>query len=104
MGSEFFICHSCNTKSEFQLGQTIGKNEECSKCRSDIRVCLNCEFYDKSKYNECREPISEAVREKSKRNSCESFKLKKATAHQQTVQDSCARMLEQAEALFKKKN
>ena len=43
------------------------------KCRADLRVCLNCQSYDRSVAQQCRERRAEPVLEKDKGNFCEYF-------------------------------
>ena len=43
------------------------------KCRADLRVCLNCVFYDRSAAYQCRERRAEPVLEKEVGNFCEYF-------------------------------
>jgi len=100
-----FFCHSCGTGQLFISGYKVSKSDECEKCRNDLRVCLNCEFYDKQRNRECREHIQEPIIEKSKRNSCDFFKVKLVnnlnSSSPVTEQNKTQREL--AEALFKKK-
>jgi hypothetical protein len=43
------------------------------KCRADLRVCLNCAFYDRNAAHQCRERRAEPVLEKDAGNFCEYF-------------------------------
>lgn len=43
------------------------------KCRADLRVCLNCTFYDRNVAQQCRERRAEPVLEKDIGNFCEYF-------------------------------
>jgi len=43
------------------------------KCRADLRVCLNCVFYDPLVAHQCRERRAEPVLEKHVGNFCEYF-------------------------------
>jgi len=43
------------------------------KCRADLRVCLNCAFYDPRVAQQCRERRAEPVLEKEAGNFCEYF-------------------------------
>lgn len=45
------------------------------KCRSDLRVCLNCAFYDPRVAQQCRERRAEPVLEKNVGNFCEYFEF-----------------------------
>ncbi|MCB0347433.1 MAG: hypothetical protein KDD37_01285 [Bdellovibrionales bacterium] len=91
-------CFSCKTRLEYV--DTVGFREECSKCMADVHVCKNCEFYDTSSYNECRETTADPVKEKERANFCDFFKpsSKSSNAKEQTDKLKSA-----AEALFKKK-
>ena len=39
-------------------------------------MCKNCEFYDTSAYNECKESQAERVVDKEKANFCDYFKYR----------------------------
>lgn len=65
-------CFSCGAVLDFPEGN-VGRREQCPSCSSDVRVCLNCKFYDVSCYNECKEPQGERVLEKNKSNFCDYF-------------------------------
>lgn len=91
-------CFKCSEKLSFQ--DRVGLREECPKCRSDVHVCKNCEFYDLASYNECREPTAERVQDKERANRCEYFKSSnKSSSASKSKED----LLKAAEALFKKK-
>lgn len=90
------VCFSCG--KSLNLGAEVGRREECSSCRADVHVCKNCTWYDRSAYNECREPQADVVREKDRSNFCDYFKLSdKGSAAGSSKEDLRA----QAEALFK---
>ncbi|MFM2081769.1 MAG: hypothetical protein RL380_460 [Verrucomicrobiota bacterium] len=52
-----------------------GRGEVCMKCRADLRVCLNCHYYDRSVAQQCRERRAEPVYEKEVGNFCEYFEF-----------------------------
>ena len=64
-------CHSC--KKEVQIEEKVGFRAECPNCDADLHVCLNCNFYDPSVYNECRETQADRVVVKDRANFCEYF-------------------------------
>ena len=66
-------CHHC--KKELDLTAKPARGETCPHCASDLRVCLNCRFYDTNSYNECAEPMAERVVDKDRSNFCEYFAL-----------------------------
>lgn len=65
------ICFDC--KKEINIEGKPGRRDRCPHCGADLRVCLNCRFYDEGSYNECREPVAERVKEKDKANFCDYF-------------------------------
>ncbi len=65
-------CFSCG--NEFPDNQPFHRAEQCPHCRADVRVCLNCTFYDPAAQWECREHISEPVRDKERGNFCDFFR------------------------------
>ncbi len=79
----------------------VGFREECPHCHSDLHVCKGCQHFDVSKYNECREPVAERVREKDRANHCEHYAIGGVLG---STGPSKEDLLRQAEALFKKKS
>jgi hypothetical protein len=67
-------CHAC--KKEVSGDLKVGRKDECLFCGADLRCCLNCVFYDRSVSKQCRETVTELVREKEKTNFCEYFVFK----------------------------
>lgn len=65
------VCFHCRKKVEFT--DRIGRKDECPHCRTDLHACKNCQHYDSSAYNECKEPSAERVLEKEKSNFCDFF-------------------------------
>lgn len=91
------ICHACKKELIYEVGQKIGRQDECHHCGAPLRCCKMCRFYDVTHYNECREPLAERVVEKEKFNFCNYFEL--STSHD--VEADKKRALDQASALFK---
>lgn len=94
-----YKCFSCH-KSLDSLPKKVGFREECHYCSADVHVCKNCDFYDESHSQECRESSAERVRDKEKLNYCEYFTMHKASEVSK-IQDE-KDLLAAAEALFKK--
>lgn len=90
-------CFSCGKVTP--VVSTVGRRDECPQCRADLHVCKNCAFYDKTAYNECREPSADVVLEKERANFCDFFQ----PGSHAKVADKKADLLAAAEALFKKK-
>ena len=64
-------CHKCG--EPWTINGNPGRGEVCMKCRADLRVCLNCVFYDRNAAYQCRERRAEPVLEKDVGNFCEYF-------------------------------
>jgi hypothetical protein len=89
-------CFSCQNLIE--ITNDVGRRDECPKCRADVRVCKNCEFYDPKAYNECHETSAEVIREKDRSNFCDFFRSRNGVSKVKEKEDH----LSAAEALFKK--
>jgi hypothetical protein len=95
------------------LPNEYGRQDVCSQCGQDTRVCKGCEYYDSSMNNGCREPQADRVVDKEKANFCDYFKpnpsqlLHQGTATgvqaAQTTLSSRDSLKAMAENLFKKK-
>ena len=72
------LCHHCGR--DVQLLSGIQRTDGCSSCHSDLKVCLNCRFFDPGMNNQCREPQAEWVPDKSKANFCEFFEFRETSA------------------------
>jgi len=64
-------CHKCLKPWEGP-GQP-GTRDTCDKCRSDLRACLNCRFYDTARSNQCFANVEDPVLHKDRSNFCEEF-------------------------------
>ncbi len=50
-----------------------GRSEVCQGCGRDLKICLNCRFYDPQAHHACREPQAEWVKDKERANFCDYF-------------------------------
>ena len=91
-------CH-CGQPVEFK--DRIGFRAACPRCDCSVHVCLNCEFYDPTFSNQCREPQAERVIDKERANFCEYFVPRTASESRPSSPANEART--KLEALFKKK-
>lgn len=93
------FCFSCG--KEIQKNDRVGRRDQCPSCHHDLHACKNCEFYDPSAYNECREPQAERVLDKEASNFCDYFNPSSRKVGLQTNQiDEAKKKLEK---LFTKK-
>ncbi len=67
------VCHACGTPIEEP--RAVSRYSTCENCDRDLKVCLNCKFYDPSAHWQCRESIPEEVKDKDRANFCEYFML-----------------------------
>jgi len=65
-------CYNCGAQLE---PRKPVRTDVCSSCGRDVKVCLNCTFYDAGAENTCREPQAEWVKEKDRSNFCEYFRF-----------------------------
>lgn len=65
--------HCFHCKSKVSIGDKPSRNETCTNCGKDLKVCRNCRFYNLSSTNQCSEPMAELVPDKEKANFCEYF-------------------------------
>jgi hypothetical protein len=65
-------CHTCGALIELEM---VGRRDECPRCGADLHVCLNCNFYDPGRANQCYEPQAERVTEKDRSNFCDYFRF-----------------------------
>ncbi len=82
-------CHKC--RLQWQIEPPIARREECPKCKSDAKCCLNCRWYDAGVHHECREEQAEWVKEKTQGNFCgwfEPFSGPSAAAEEQAKAQS----------------
>ncbi|MFC1837705.1 hypothetical protein ACFLYW_03390 [Thermodesulfobacteriota bacterium] len=61
--------------------------DECPVCGRDLHICLNCEFYARDAYRQCRESIREPVQDKEKANYCDFFRAAKTGSVQGSAED-----------------
>ncbi len=64
-------CWKCGTP--WVINGNPGRGESCPQCRADLRVCLNCQSFDRAVAYQCRERRADPVDEKDKGNFCEFF-------------------------------
>ncbi len=72
-------CHFCGAKIPSDM--IIGNASVCPLCTRPLKVCLNCRFYDKNAYHECKEDIDEPVIYKDLANFCDFFVMREGDAH-----------------------
>jgi len=85
-------CFHC--KTVLDSSARPGRADSCPKCGSDVKVCLNCRFYDRGAYNQCAEPSAERVVDKDRANFCEFFEFGGGTAGTAEKEDPMKKLRE----------
>jgi hypothetical protein len=93
-------CWNCPRKIEIVSGDRVGFRDECPGCGRALHSCRNCNFYDPSYNNSCRETMAERVVDKERFNFCEYFIPGDAAVKPPAKTGA----QEKLEALFKKKS
>ena len=96
--SDNLVCWKCGT-SIADLPMPLARHEACRNCGAQLHVCKLCKFYDKTRSNQCQEPIAEQVNEKEKANFCELFQIK-ASAYQAKDSSAVEAANSELDALF----
>ena len=68
-------CWKCGHTAE-DLPMPLGRREVCAACNADLHVCRQCQWYERSAPNGCREPVADPVSDKDRANFCGYFTLK----------------------------
>lgn len=66
------VCWQCGVDI-CGLPQPLGRRAECPACHADLHVCRLCRHHDAGKARQCREPMAEEVKDKTRANFCEWF-------------------------------
>jgi hypothetical protein len=72
------VCSHC--KIEVEIDKYFSRKSVCSKCGSDLHVCLNCRFYLETSHNKCTEPKAEFQRTRDRANFCDYFVFREGRA------------------------
>ncbi len=67
-------CHHCR-KSIGDI-ERVGRRDTCLSCGADLHCCLNCEFYEPTQHNQCRETEAERQVDKQVGNFCDYFSFR----------------------------
>jgi len=97
-GKTVMNCFHCGREGERK--ERVGFRDRCPACDRPVHACLNCDFYDRSYNNECRETQAERVVDKDRANFCDSFAQRRATIKLASAPDARGKL----DALFKRKS
>ncbi len=71
--------HCFHCENRLKISEKPSRDETCPYCNSDLKVCLNCKFFDPSLHNQCSETMADPVTDKEKANFCEFFLFRETT-------------------------
>ena len=93
------FCHKCRGEIVFEV--KMQRADQCPHCAADLHCCKNCEHWDPSAYNQCKEHIAEYIPDRDAANRCTFFTFRSGAPEDNTkrVEASKAKL----DALFKKK-
>ncbi|MCC6221336.1 MAG: hypothetical protein IT291_08870 [Deltaproteobacteria bacterium] len=87
-------CYYCGKILGIMAGN-VGRRDTCQHCHHDLRTCHNCKYFDRSAYNECKEPVAERVVDKDQANFCDYFSLGAiATSDEAADREKCLKALD----------
>jgi hypothetical protein len=93
-------CIFCN--KDVPIKGKISRHDTCPHCNRDLRCCKQCNFYDQSAYNECREVAAERIIDKERSNFCDYFVPKGSSEGSGGNYNRAKEARAALEALFKK--
>lgn len=92
------VCWKCGASIE-EWPLPLSRLAECKACHAELHVCRQCLYYDTGKASQCREPVAEDVREKTRANFCGYFQLR-PDAHAGSDDHAAEAARSELEALF----
>lgn len=92
-----FYCHKCSNELFFEV--KMQRTDICPHCSAQLHCCKNCEYWDPSAHNQCKENISEYIPNRDETNRCTFFTFKNGKPEAQDLNKAKDKL----ESLFKKK-
>jgi hypothetical protein len=93
------FCHKCKNELVFEV--KLQRADTCPHCGVDMHCCKNCEHWDPSAHNQCKEHIAEYIPDRERANYCTFFTFKNGVPEDNTARIASSRA--KLDALFKKK-
>jgi hypothetical protein len=72
------FCHKCKNELVFEV--KMQRRDNCPHCGADLQCCKNCEYWDPSAHNQCREKITEYIPDREAANFCTFFTVQERRA------------------------
>ncbi len=93
------VCQKCLGKLEFDV--KMQRTDQCPHCRTDLHSCMNCEYWDPSAHNQCKEHIAEYIPDREATNRCTFFTFRSGRPEDNTARIDASKA--KLESLFSKK-
>jgi hypothetical protein len=93
------FCHGCKNEIVFEV--KLQRADTCPHCGVDMHACKNCEHWDASAHNQCKEHVAEYIPDREKANFCTFFTFRNGAREDTSAQVAKSRVA--LDALFKKK-
>lgn len=93
------FCHKCKQEIVFEV--KMQRADQCPHCAADLHCCKNCDYWDPSAYNQCKEHIAEYIPDREAANRCTFFTFRSGAPEDNRGKQDAAKA--KLEALFKKK-
>lgn len=96
--ADSYVCWKCGADVS-HLSFPLGRLDKCEACKADLHVCKLCKYYDKSRANQCQEPVADPVNDKQRSNFCGYFEIR-TNAYQQADSSEVTAAQQELAALF----
>ncbi len=93
------FCHKCRGSLVFDV--KMQRADTCPHCSVDMHCCKNCEHWDPSAYNQCREHIAEYIPDRESANRCTFFTFRSGAPEDNSSRIASARA--KLDSIFNKK-
>jgi hypothetical protein len=94
------FCHHC--KNELVFDVKMQRADVCPHCAADLHCCKNCEYWDPSAHNQCREHVAEYIPDRERANHCTFFTFRSGAPEDPSARIEASKA--KLNDLFKKKS
>ncbi|PIR18211.1 MAG: hypothetical protein COV46_00935 [Deltaproteobacteria bacterium CG11_big_fil_rev_8_21_14_0_20_49_13] len=86
-------------QKEIEIIDRVGVRDGCDSCGNPLHCCLQCKFFDRGAFHECKERVEYRVEEKDRPNYCDMFSFGRDAVEKVADKNDIKSKLD---ALFKK--
>jgi hypothetical protein len=92
------FCHGCKNELVFEV--KMQRADVCPHCAADLHCCKNCEYWDPSAHNQCKEHVAEYIPDRERANHCTFFTFRSGVPEDPSARIAASKA--KLDALFKK--